>query len=273
MLAQATLHILVRQIGDVDLIDIRRHDAEELLVAQEMVHQRHHPGRDRTGGITGDRAWPISVAGKVCQRGHFERGLEDVGEFVEQVRCRGGIGSAGEVGYKADQARALVDHFAERGPRIGNAVAGGRDVAECVDAGGLVGRCQVGCGSVVGVDENERDNFIRVVAQPGVDLAEPVGEQAGVEQRAGCVTETEVCSASAALGLLDVHLSGENSDAGVELDDGIVEVVARRREGGALISDKGAVVSSQVGDVVVRLVTQRSCVVARSSCVLGSCCV
>ena len=128
-------------------------------------------------------------------------------------------------GHEAQQPRVVGDERVQRRPRPRDARGRRRRVGVLVDARGLELRAQVRGGCIVRVDEEHRHHVVRVLVHPGLDFREPALEGAGVEQVAARVAEVPFVGAGRGVVCL-VDLGREEAHAGVELDRGVVVLVA-----------------------------------------------
>ncbi|KAG7131776.1 hypothetical protein HYQ46_009625 [Verticillium longisporum] len=188
--------------------------------------------------ISGKRPEPMAAAAEEMV----------VGRSREQLKPEVGVlGGGVHVGDKSDEARLGVDEGLQRGPGGGGAGRLG-SVGERRDAGGFKGR-GVGSGVlVVRVDENQGDDFVGVGIHPGFNGPQPVLEKTGIHETAAGVAEAERV-------ILEVNLRLEKTQARVEGDGGVEELVAGDGEACALIAKEGGIVRTHVSDIVVRPVT------------------
>ena len=120
--------------------------------------------------------------------GGVEGCFPEVGELGEDV----GDGVLGAGVEEGDQARVVGDELPEGGPgvRVGDFVAGEGGVGVLFDAAGGEGVCEVCDVGVVGVRQQDGDDFFGVRVEPGLDCFEVVLHAAGVFHGALGVAET-----------------------------------------------------------------------------------
>lgn len=108
------------------------------------------------GAVEGGRSLVVRVFPGVLEVGQDVRDGRDVGRVID----------------KDDDGLSRVDEGAEGGP----GVLGEGGGARCVDLGGetsgLEGGGKRGCGLVVGVDNEDGDDVVRVRVDPRLDLGE-----------------------------------------------------------------------------------------------------
>lgn len=108
-------------------------------------------------------------------------------EFVEEVGVfRAGITQGGD---ESDEPRSVADQRLQRGPGL-HRRRGRRRVRVLIYARGLELRADVRGERVVGVYEEEGDDFVFVGVHPGFYFGQPGGEGPGVEELAVGVAET-----------------------------------------------------------------------------------
>lgn len=78
-----------------------------------MVHEEETFGLQSGAGVVGDIRGPVGLAGEIGRRSVVVVVLEDIGEFVHEVRC---VGVGVQVGDERHQAGVVGDEVLEGWP-------------------------------------------------------------------------------------------------------------------------------------------------------------